>query len=111
MGNTALPEGSRARWVRMYGQERATNFGFSIWEMRVYAAGSREDGVSDARADEGKPQQLNDDAAPLDDAGRGTAEKDADDATKVSRTVPATPVPGKGTGKQKPKGLKKGFLL
>merc|ERR1712176_307811 len=35
---TQIPEGVRARWVRMYGQERATDFGFSIWEMKVFGA-------------------------------------------------------------------------
>jgi len=35
---TELPEGPRARWVRMHGQERATEFGFSIWEMQVYGS-------------------------------------------------------------------------
>jgi len=34
---TTLPEGAKARWVRMYGQQRATEFGFSIWEMKVLA--------------------------------------------------------------------------
>lgn len=34
---TRLPLGSEARWVRMYGERRATNYGFSIWEFRVFA--------------------------------------------------------------------------
>lgn len=34
---TLLPAGTRARWVRMFGQERATGFGFSIWALRVFA--------------------------------------------------------------------------
>jgi hypothetical protein len=25
-----------ARWVRFYGTQRATQFGYSLWEMRVF---------------------------------------------------------------------------
>mmetsp|Transcript_50257 Transcript_50257/g.116675 ORF Transcript_50257/g.116675 Transcript_50257/m.116675 type:complete len:377 (-) Transcript_50257:83-1213(-) len=34
---TLLPAGSEARWVRMFGERRATNYGFSIWAFRVFA--------------------------------------------------------------------------
>jgi len=34
---TPLPAGSSGRWVRMFGQKRATSFGFSIWDMKVFA--------------------------------------------------------------------------
>lgn len=34
---TPLPPGCKARWVRMFGEKRATQFGFSIWEFRVFA--------------------------------------------------------------------------
>jgi len=37
---TTLPRGTQARWVRMFGQRRATMYGFSIWEFRVYADAS-----------------------------------------------------------------------
>mmetsp|Transcript_3398 Transcript_3398/g.6817 ORF Transcript_3398/g.6817 Transcript_3398/m.6817 type:complete len:191 (+) Transcript_3398:682-1254(+) len=33
---TKLPAGSKMRWVRMFGLQRATSFGFSIWEFHVY---------------------------------------------------------------------------
>jgi len=33
---TRLPPKTSARWIRVYGQKRATNFGFSIWEFKVY---------------------------------------------------------------------------
>mmetsp|Transcript_30013 Transcript_30013/g.84526 ORF Transcript_30013/g.84526 Transcript_30013/m.84526 type:complete len:408 (+) Transcript_30013:111-1334(+) len=36
--STLLPAGSVARWVRVHGQKRATGFGFSIWELCVFAA-------------------------------------------------------------------------
>jgi len=34
---THMPPGSKgARWLRLYCQKRATSFGFSIWELKVY---------------------------------------------------------------------------
>mmetsp|Transcript_120203 Transcript_120203/g.256532 ORF Transcript_120203/g.256532 Transcript_120203/m.256532 type:complete len:427 (+) Transcript_120203:266-1546(+) len=39
---TSLPKGCAARWVRMLGLKRATSFGFSIWELRVFG---QEDGA------------------------------------------------------------------
>jgi len=33
---TKLRPGTTARWIRMYGHKRATEWGFSIWEMKVY---------------------------------------------------------------------------
>ena len=32
----ALPDGTRARWVRMLGTKRATEFGYSLWSFEVY---------------------------------------------------------------------------
>ena len=32
----ALPDGTRARWVRMFGTKRATEFGYSLWQFGVY---------------------------------------------------------------------------
>ena len=32
----ALPGGTRARWVRMLGTKRATEFGYSLWQFGVY---------------------------------------------------------------------------
>ena len=34
---TQLPLGSAARWIRIFGQERATRFGFSAWALRAFA--------------------------------------------------------------------------
>ena len=35
---TALPEGTQGRYVRMYGTSRGTPYGYSIWTMSVYGS-------------------------------------------------------------------------
>jgi len=39
---TTLPPDATARWMRMYGQTRATAFGFSLYEMKVFALESTD---------------------------------------------------------------------
>jgi len=54
--STALPSGTKARWVRVFGEKRALpTYGYSIYELCVFGSKANSDGSVESQPDSGAP--------------------------------------------------------